>query len=232
MLSLITVSHLGTRLTLAQLHSKSPQRGCGADTGAPRLEKNFERLIVYEDEWIQSVGTRNWNVAYEIGHYYSKTHPLQSKWNFSSRLVSLSVVYLWASGPGRAYFLRPRQPQGEKSRIWVTKRYLTAGTAWLPRMSTFARAQRSCLGCSCPRFELNDPVERRPPTGLRKHRLSSTSCLSGGLEASWKGARTDPHPFFCYPEPNLSHSGKVLHLIKELDGGECLFFLLLLYMSV
>lgn len=198
----------------------------------PGLEKNFERLIVCGDEWLQSVGPPNWNVAYEIEHYYSKTHSLQRKWNFSSQLVSFSVVYLWASRRRRAYFLRPHQPQGEKSRIWVTKRYLIAGTTWFLRMSTFARAQRSCLGCSCPRFELNDLVERRPPTGLRKHRLSSIRCPSGGLETSWKGARTDPHSFFLYPEPSLSHSGQVLHLIKELGGRERLFFFLLLYTRV
>lgn len=84
------------------------QRGRG-DVGQaqepPWLEKFFERPIVSGDEWLQSLGSQNWNAAYEVEHYYSPTHILQRKWNFSSWLVSFSAVHLWASFPRGAYFL-------------------------------------------------------------------------------------------------------------------------------
>lgn len=80
-------------------------------------------------------GLLRWNAAYEAEHYYSQTHILQRKWNFSNWLVSFSVVYLQASFPRVAYFLGlAGQREGEKkSKVQVTKRYLILGTTWLPR---------------------------------------------------------------------------------------------------
>lgn len=105
MVDLIIFSHLGPRLAVAQPHPKAPPRaGVEQTQEPPRLEKDFERLIVYGHEWLQSQGSRNWKAAYEEERYYSKTHILQTKWNFSNWLVSYSVVYLWATFPKAASF--------------------------------------------------------------------------------------------------------------------------------
>lgn len=102
MVNLIIFSHLGPRLAVA--HPLPPRAGMEQTQNPPQLEKDFERVIVYGHEWLQSQGSRNWNAAYEEECYYSKTHTLQTKWNFSNGLVCCSVVYLWATFPKAAYF--------------------------------------------------------------------------------------------------------------------------------
>ena len=84
-------------------------------------------------------GLSHWNAVYEEEHYYSKTHILQTKWNFSNWLVSSSVVYLWASFPRVAYFPGLTGYRKRKQGSQVTKRYLISGTSWFHRMPMFTR---------------------------------------------------------------------------------------------
>ena len=179
----------------------------------PGLEKNFERLIAYGDEWLQSLGSWNWNVAYEIEHYYSKTHSLQRKWNFSSRLVSFSVVYLWASLPRGAFFLgltshRERNQGSELQRgIWFRAPPGFPGCQHLPELREAAWA------VPAPGLRLWPRREAGLPMGLRKHRPASIRCLSDEPETSpnqtsWKGARVDSLTFFGTLSPTPPTQGK------------------------
>lgn len=54
----------------------------------PWLEKDIERLIIYRDEWLQSLGSLDWNAIYETEYYYSKTHILQGFLQLIGELLS------------------------------------------------------------------------------------------------------------------------------------------------
>lgn len=103
-------------------------------------------------------GLSRWNAAYEAEHYYSQTHILQRKWNFSNWLLSFSVVYLRASFPRVAYFLGLTGQGGKKIKGPSHKEVFDFGYHLVPRMTTLTRAERGCLGDSCLGSELSGPA--------------------------------------------------------------------------
>lgn len=106
-------------------------------------------------------GLSRWNAAYEAEHYYSKTHILQRKWNFSNWLVSFSVVYLQALFPRVAYFLGLAGQRG-KIKGASYKEVLDFEYHLVPKMATFTRA------LVIPAWGLNFLSQGR---GMPPHRL-------------------------------------------------------------
>lgn len=56
--------------------------------GQTQEPPQLERLIVYRNEWLQSLGSLDWNEAYETEQYYSKTHILQGFLQLIGELLS------------------------------------------------------------------------------------------------------------------------------------------------